>query len=211
MKSKGKEMKNKYEQASDEDLARWAQEGDREAEDFLLRAYKHLVKSKARSYFILGGDGEDVIQEAMIGLFKAIGSYSWEKSTGFKTYAHHCINNQIYDAIKAAQRKKHEPLNQSLSLSTPAGEFRGKSLQETLENRQGNEGEVEALLAEINTYVRDNGAGIFTPLEQSVWKGYMAGKSFSRMAKELDKKEKAVYNALNRTKTKITRYLYKEG
>ncbi|MEG0157076.1 MAG: sigma-70 family RNA polymerase sigma factor [Anaerovoracaceae bacterium] len=110
-------MVNKFAQISHEELALMAQRGDQEAEEFLIRAYKDLVRGKAHTYFIMGADGEDVVQEGMIGLFKAIKTYACGKEAGFQTYAELCITRQILDAIKAANRKKHAPLNTSVSLT----------------------------------------------------------------------------------------------
>ena len=111
---------------TDEVLAGLAQAGDREAEDILIRRYVEMIRGKAHLYFIVGADSEDVIQEGMIGLFKAIHDYSGNREATFKTFAELCINRQILTAVKTASRRKHQPLNDSVSLST-AGPLRSPS------------------------------------------------------------------------------------
>ena len=102
---------------TDEQLVKMSQEGSETAEEILIEKYKALAKSKSKVYFIAGADNEDVVQEGMIGMFKAIRSYDANKEAAFKTYAETCINNQILSAIKKANRQKHQPLNESVSLS----------------------------------------------------------------------------------------------
>ena len=102
---------------TDEQLVKMAQEGSETAEEILIEKYKSLVKNKAKTYYIAGADNEDVVQEGMIGIFKAIRSYDANKEAAFKTYADICINNQILSAIKKANRRKHQPLNESIPLT----------------------------------------------------------------------------------------------
>ena len=104
---------------SEEILVRFAQNGDGEAEEFLIRKYKEVVKTKAHLYFIIGADRDDIVQEGMIGIFKAIRSYDDSKQTSFRTFADLCINRQILSAIKQAARRKHSPLNMSVSFNKP--------------------------------------------------------------------------------------------
>ena len=106
-----------YQQYSDEDLINFVRNGDETAQDFLLNKYKTVVKTKARAYFLMGADREDIIQEGMIGLYKAIRDYQPDKNAAFKSFADLCINRQIITAIKTASRQKHIPLNSSISLN----------------------------------------------------------------------------------------------
>ena len=115
-------MKSKYQDYTDEALVDLSRLGDNEAEEHLIRRYKEVVRAKTRIYFIVGADEEDVAQEGMIGIFKAIKSYDPEKKASFRTFAELCINRQIMPAIKTANRQKHTPLNQSVSLSKPIGD-----------------------------------------------------------------------------------------
>lgn len=107
---------------TDEQLVKMAQEGSETAEELLIEKYKSLAKSKAKAYYIAGADNEDVVQEGMIGIFKAIRSYDANKEAAFKTYADTCINNQILSAIKKANRRKHQPLNESVPLAEGRGD-----------------------------------------------------------------------------------------
>ena len=145
------------------------QQGNDSAEEYLINQYKDLVKSIARSYFIVGAEAEDVEQEARIGLFKAIMDYDGNSNTCFRTYANLCMNRQIITAIKAANRKKHTPLNTSVSSK--------------------------------------NEEGIFSELEILVWNEFAVGKSYDDIAKSLNKNQKSIYNAMDRIKKKIVKYM----
>lgn len=200
-------MKTDFSLVSHEDLALMAQQGNHSAEEFLIRQYKDVVRGKAHTYFIMGADGEDVVQEAMIGLFKAIKSYSPEKDAGFKTYAILCINRQIFDAIKAANRNKHSPLNTSVSLSKPIKEKQDQTLEETLVGKQEFNPEALIVMKDLMSYISTNEENLFSDFEINVWNGYMEGKSYNEIAKDLEKTSKAIYNAMERIKKKIATYL----
>lgn len=127
MKSGNREMeRDNYNILTDEELVKMAQEGSSTAEEFLITKYKDLAKKKSSAYFIIGGDKEDVVQEGMIGIFKAIREYREDKNASFKTFAQLCINRQIISAIRKANMGKHKILNESLSLSQNAAERSGK-------------------------------------------------------------------------------------
>ncbi|MGI6722288.1 MAG: sigma-70 family RNA polymerase sigma factor [Anaerovoracaceae bacterium] len=200
-------MPGKYEKVSHEELALMAQLGDQEAEEYLIRQYRDVVRGKAHTYFIMGADSEDVIQEAMIGLFKAIKSYEPGKDASFHTYAELCINRQIYDAIKAANRKKHSPLNTSVSLSRPVEESSEQTLEETIPAMEGGDPEMSLVLQDVMKFIEDNESGTFSDMEKEVWSGYMNGESYPEIAEKLHKNQKAVYNAMERTKKKILAFL----
>jgi len=200
-------MENNLKKTRHEELALMAQMGNQEAEEFLIREYKDVVRGKAHSYFIMGGDREDVVQEAMIGLFKAIKSYAPGNDATFKTYADVCINRQILDAIKAANRKKHSPLNTSVSLNKPVKVESDHTLEETIPGKSDNDPETLMVVQDIINYISQNESNKFSEMEIQVWNLYMEGKSHKEIALCLDKNPKAVYNAMERTKKKIMAFL----
>lgn len=192
-----------------EDLAILAQDGDSWATEYLIRAYKDVVKSKAYTYFIMGAEREDVMQEGMIGLFKAIKNYNPGRDASFKTFADTCINRQILTAIKAAGRKKHSPLNTYISINNSTADEEGQVLEETLSAREQFDTETILMLKEVMEYVRTNKTNSFSKMEITVWNEYMKGRTYEEIAKELGKNSKSVYNAMERTKRKIIAYLEK--
>ena len=111
-----------YKDYRDEELVRIAQAGDDAVQDYLLDKYKSLVRAKSRAYFLIGADSEDIIQEGMIGLYKAVRDFNGEKNTSFRSFAELCVNRQMITAIKAATRQKHQPLNSYISLNKPVYE-----------------------------------------------------------------------------------------
>lgn len=201
-------MKERFKGLSQERLVELATSGSEEAEEFLIREYKSVIRSKARTYFITGAEMEDVIQEGMIGLLKAIKTYSADGAAGFSTYANHCITRQILDAIKAANRKKHGPLNSSVSLSKPAGEDSNQTLEESVPSRSTDNPEAMLITKDFLERVAASIDGELSLLEKKVWSGHMAGRSSTEIARELGKNEKAVYNAMDRTKKKIVAQFY---
>ena len=124
--------REKYANLSDEELIAVIRDGDKEAMDILMDKYKDMVLGKARSMFILGGDADDLIQEGMLGLFKAVRDYDCGRDASFRTFAQLCVNRQLYTAIKASNRKKHLPLNSAISLSQPVGENGEEGSEEVL-------------------------------------------------------------------------------
>lgn len=201
-------MDKRYEQLTDEQLAEQAQAGDLGASEFLIRKYKEMVRRRAQLYFIMGADGDDVIQEGMIGLFKAIKSYSGEKEAAFRTFAELCINRQIITAIKLANRRKHSPLNTSISLNRPLAEGDTEdTLEETLRSDSNSEPENQLVLKDVVEAIITNEGKIFSPFEMKVWNEYLQGKDYKEIARTLGKSAKAVDNAIQRTKKKILTYL----
>ncbi|MCR5134451.1 MAG: sigma-70 family RNA polymerase sigma factor [Clostridiales bacterium] len=194
--------------SSDETLAAAAQAGDRRAEEQLIARYKGQVRLRAKAYYILGADREDVVQEGMIGLFKAVRGYDPEGGAAFATYASVCIDRQIQDAIKAAARKKHEPLNTSLSLDEESG-ARIAAAQFGAAAEAGAAGMPGAddLLSRMQGEWKDR----FSELERYVFEGRLAGKSVKQMADEQGKDPKAIYNAAERMKKKIRKMVQESG
>ncbi|MEA4922992.1 MAG: RNA polymerase sporulation sigma factor SigH [Eubacteriaceae bacterium] len=200
-------MEKSFDSVSHEELALMAQLGNQDAEEYLIRQYRDMIRGKTHRFFIMGADAEDVTQEAMIGLFKAIKSYAPGNDASFRTYAELCINRQIMDAIKAASRKKHSPLNTSVSLNKPMEEESNQTLEEIIPARAAEDPETMMVLHDIMKFISDNEEGLFSDLEISVWNEYMDGKSYGEIAEKLEKNNKAVYNAMERTKKKILAYM----
>lgn len=192
---------------TDEVLAGLAQAGDREAEDILIRRYVEMIRGKAHLYFIVGADSEDVIQEGMIGLFKATHDYSGNREATFKTFAELCINRQILTAVKTASRRKHQPLNDSVSLSTPVDETGGGTLEESLGGDMASNPEAVFMENTLSSLLTDENSTLFSSMERRVLKEYLAGKKYPEIAQSLGKSYKAVDNAMQRIRRKISEYM----
>lgn len=201
-------MDENYIKYADEDLVKFAQQGDEDAEEFLIRKYKDVVRSKAHLYFMVGADNEDIVQEGMIGIFKAIRGYNADKQASFRTFAEICINRQIITAIKRATRLKHSPLNTSVSLNKPiSDEEPVKTLEEILAANSATDPEAVLLLKEDLDFIEGNGADIFSDLELRVWNEYLHGKTYVEISEITGKSTKAIDNAIQRTKRKLELYL----
>ncbi|MBQ8589406.1 MAG: RNA polymerase sporulation sigma factor SigH [Firmicutes bacterium] len=197
----------KYETLTDDELVNLARGGDADAEEFLIQKYKDTARSRAHLYFMVGGDKEDIVQEGMIGIFKAIRSYDPEKQASFRTFAELCISRQIITAIKRAGRMKHSPLNTSVSLWRPVSEEdNGNTLADTLSSDSDTDPETVLLLTEIIDYVTQEDSKVFSELEMKVWMEYIQGKSCSQIAAEMVRTPKSIDNAIQRTKRKINLY-----
>ena len=195
---------------TDEQLVRMAQEGSETAEEILIEKYKGLVKNKAKTYYITGADSEDVVQEGMIGLFKAIRSFDVSKQTAFKTFADTCVNSQIISAIKKANRKRHKPLNESVSLNKEVDEgTQDISVGDILQASMDNDPEALLLLQEVVDYLKTYDSGLFSKFEREVWIEKLKGKNYMEIADHLGRSPKSVDNALQRIKKKIVAYLEK--
>lgn len=205
MKSDDKEMID-YSKLRDEEVIVLAQQKDSDAETYLLEKYRETAKSKAKLYYIVGADSEDVIQEAMIGLFKAIRSFNPEKNATFKTYAAYCINNQIVSAIKKANREKHQVLNNSYSLENPLG---NPKIDNMLKAPGYTNPEAFLLVKEIVKYIKDDRDELFSDFEAKVLKEKIRGLQIKDIAEKLGKSPKSVTNALQRIKKKVVAYLEK--
>ena len=200
-------MSKNYKLMTDEVLAGLAQAGDREAEDILIRRYVEMIRGKAHLYFIVGADSEDVIQEGMIGLFKAIHDYSGNREATFKTFAELCINRQILTAVKTASRRKHQPLNDSVSLSTPVDETGGGTLEESLGGDMASNPEAVFMENTLSLLLTDENSTLFSSMERKVLKEYLAGKKYPEIAQSLGKSYKAVDNTMQRIRRKINEYI----
>ena len=195
---------------TDEQLVRMAQEGSETAEEILIEKYKGLVKNKAKTYYITGADSEDVVQEGMIGLFKAIRSFDVSKQTAFKTFADTCVNSHIISAIKKANRKRHKPLNESVSLNKEVDEgTQDISVGDILQASMDNDPEALLLLQEVVDYLKTYDSGLLSKFEREVWIEKLKGKNYMEIAEHLGRSPKSVDNALQRIKKKIVAYLEK--
>jgi len=198
-------------------LAAEAQAGDALAEETLIRNYSGIVYKKARAYFMAGADAEDVVQEGMIGLLKAVRSYDAEKNATFGTYAERCVTNQIISAIRSADRIKHKPLNTSVSLNRPVAQDTAQgtadaaeiTLGDTLRTDPADSPDEMLIIKDVAYYILNNGDNIFSDLEMQVLNEYIKGFTSGQIAERLGKSSKSVDNALQRTRKKVIAYLWK--
>ena len=189
---------------SDRDLVLKAQSGDLDAEETLMRKYKETVKIKAKMYYMAGADEDDVVQEGMIGLLKAIRQYDADKETSFGTFAGICITRQIISAIRSADRDKHKALNTSVSLSDPLKDESGEmTVEDTLRTNMAEDPETLLVMKDIAGYILHNGDNILSDLEMEVLSEVLKGRSHEEIAEKLGKNSKSIDNALQRTKKKI--------
>ena len=199
---------NSLDKLSDEALIGLINSGNSDAQDYILNKYKAVVKTKARAYFLIGADRDDIIQEGMIGLFKAIRGYNPDRDASFRTFADLCINNQIVSAIKKANRLKHQPLNDSISFSkTIEGEEMETTLGDVIQGSSEHEPEELVLLQEIVKALKNSDSDLFSSLEWQVWSETLKGKSYQEIAQSLGRSPKSIDNALQRIKKKIIAYL----
>ena len=194
----------------DIDLVRQVRDGDDRCLEVLLSRYRNFARSKARSFFLAGSDKEDVVQEGMIGLFKAIRDFDLSQDTPFRAFAELCISRQILTAIKTANRNKHQPLNTSISLDAPAygDDQSDRSVGDNLIAPQPVTDPAELVIsAEEIEAIRDSMRDNLTQLEGDVLTLYMDGKSYEEIAGALGNHVKSIDNALQRIKRKLQRHL----
>ena len=197
-----------FEAMSDEEVALLAQRGDVEASEYLLNKYKNFVRSKARSYFLVGADHEDIVQEGMIGLFKAFRDFKPDKLPSFHAFAELCVTRQIITAIKTATRQKHIPLNSYVSLNKPIYEEESdRTLLDII--TEGRSADPEELLIGQESYVSIESRidEALSPLERRVLAAYLDGKSYQEIAVMLGRHVKSIDNALQRVKHKLERLI----
>ena len=202
-------MKN-YEAETDEVLVEWILAGDSGAMDYLLNKYKNLVRSRARTLFLVGADKEDLIQEGMIGLYKAIRDFDVSKNVSFHNFAELCIHRQMYSAIKGSNTKKNQPLNNYISIdSMEVSEDRENPLEQLLglnfeKNKNPEQLVFDKEAANVLEYTL---VGHLSDLEKQVLQFYMKDMNYNQIAAALGKEPKAVDNALQRIKKKLTQVL----
>jgi len=203
------DKRNDYLQASDEELILRLREGESPITDFIMDKYKNLVRSKAKSMFILGADNDDLIQEGMIGLFKAIRDYDNGRDASFYTFADLCISRQIYKAVQAAGRQKHTPLNTYISLyGNRADDEEEPELMDVLISSVGKSPEELFFDKENVTVLEEKIDHALSSFEKQVLDLYMTGMGYVQIAKVLGKDEKATDNALQRIRGKIKKVIY---
>lgn len=197
-----------FEDMVDEEVVCEAINGNREALEYLINKYKNFVKSKARSYFLIGADREDIIQEGMIGLYKAIRDFNPEKLSSFRAFAELCITRQIITAIKTATRQKHIPLNSYISLNKPIyDEDSDRTLLDILSGVKVSDPEELIISREEFEDIEGKMGQILSKLEWQVLMSYLGGKSYQEIAKDLKRHVKSIDNALQRVKRKLEKYL----
>lgn len=197
-----------YMDMSEEEIVRTAKAGDPQALECLIRKYKSFVRIKARSYFLIGADREDVIQEGMIGLYKAVRDYDKDKINSFKAFAEICINRHIITAIKTATRQKHIPLNSYISLNKPIyDEDSNRTLLDIISSAKVTDPEELIISSEELYFMESKIVELLSNLEWDVLMAYLDGKSYQEIACELNRHVKSIDNALQRIKRKLERYL----
>ena len=197
-------MNSRFSSMTDEDIAALAQNGDAEAVEFLLSRFKNFVRMKAHSYFLVGADHEDIVQEGMIGLYKAIRDYQPKRQASFHAFAELCITRQIITAIKCATRRKHGPLNTYVSLNKPLYESDSDRTLLDILPEQHNENPEELVID--GNGMDDMLAGLshlLTPLEMDALRAYLQGQSYQEIAETMGRSAKSVDNALQRVKHKL--------
>jgi RNA polymerase sporulation-specific sigma factor len=201
------------ENLNDDELVKAARNGNDTALEFLLEKYKNFVRIKARTYFLIGADREDLIQEGMIGLYKAIRDYNNDKQRCFRSFAEICVTRQIITAIKTATRQKHIPLNSYVSLSKPIY-FEEDSERTLVDFLTGNESSDPMELVINGEKMRDineSFSEVLSDLETQVLQLYMDGKSYQEIADDLKRHVKSIDNALQRVKRKMDLHLKRKG
>ena len=205
-----RETREVYEIMVDEEIVGLAQDGNSPAEEYLINKYKNFVRAKARSYFLIGADREDIIQEGMIGLYKAIRDFRGDKLSSFRAFAELCITRQIITAIKTATRQKHIPLNSYVSLNKPIyDEDSDRTLLDVISGSKITDPEELIISREEFDDIEEKMGEILSSLEWQVLMAYLEGKSYQEIARELDRHVKSIDNALQRVKRKLERYLEK--
>ncbi len=194
-----------YKDYRDEELVRIAQAGDDAVQDYLLDKYKSLVRAKSRAYFLIGADSEDIIQEGMIGLYKAVRDFNGEKNTSFRSFAELCVNRQMITAIKAATRQKHQPLNSYISLNKPVETE--QTYMDLLQEGAFLNPETLLIGQENRNFLEDQLVKHLSGFETRVLMLYLQGRSYFEIARTLKKPEKSIDNALQRIKKKLERFL----
>lgn len=189
----------KYNEMTDEELVERIRMGESACMDTLIERYKRQVRNQARTLYLMGGDNDDLIQEGMLGLFKAVRDYRPEKEVSFETFARLCISRQLYSAVQAAGRQKHVPLNTyvefSDQLDAQEDSPQGKSPEELLIDREN----IERLREEIWK--------VLSPMEKKILQSYLDGESYTEIASGLNRSPKSVDNALQRIRRKLKKFL----
>lgn len=192
----------------EEEIVIEAQNGDIRAQEYVISKYESFVKAKSKSYFLIGADKEDIYQEGMIGLYKAIRDFNYEKSSTFKGFAELCVTRQIITAIKTATRQKHIPLNTYISLNKPVSEDDSeRTLLDILSTIKISDPEALIIGKEEKARIENAITKVLSDLEMEVLQSYLDGKSYQEIACDLDRQAKSIDNALQRVKRKLEKCL----
>lgn len=191
----------------DEELISLCKEGNSEAEDIILRRYKNFVRIKSRTYFLIGADSDDIVQEGMIGLYKAVRDFNNKKNMSFKTFADICVTRQILTAIRTANRNKHSPLNTYLSIDKPVNveDFESTLLNVIKLDNNSNPEELyisDESSKELKKAISDN----LSEFEKTVINLYLEGCSYYEISEKINRSVKSVDNALQRIKKKLGKF-----
>ena len=190
-------MAQEYDNVSDEELIVLLRDGETQITDYIIEKYKDLVRRKTKSMYILGADHDDLLQEGMIGLFKAIRDYQPERGSSFFSFANLCIDRQMYHAVEASNRQKHQPLNAYVSLSMENGE------DGILSELVASSAEAIVLDRENAQMMQEKIKKCLSPLENQVLASYLKGNDYIKIAQQLGRSPKSVDNTLQRIRAKV--------
>ena len=192
----------------DDNMVFKAKVGDEKSINHIIRKYRNFVRAKAKPFFIVGADKEDILQEGMIGLFKAIRDYDEEKTVSFRAFAELCVTRQIITAVKTATRQKHIPLNSYISLNKPVNEEDSdRTLMDTMKNTHINDPEQLTINKEEMQLIIEKTKEMLSDFEIKVLSLYLKGYSYQEISSKLGKHSKSIDNALQRIKRKFEKYL----
>ncbi len=198
----------RFELYTDEAIVAEAQGGDSDAMDYILVKFKNLVRARAHSYFLVGADHEDIVQEGMIGLYKAIRDYRSDRLSSFRAFAELCITRQIITAIKTATRQKHIPLNSYVSLNKPIfDDETDRTLMDVISEEMASNPEELLISREDISLIEGRIGDMLSPLEKQVLLRYLDGKSYQDISDEIGRHVKSIDNALQRIKRKLQKLL----
>ncbi|WP_396334554.1 RNA polymerase sporulation sigma factor SigH [Alkalihalobacillus sp. MEB130] len=207
-----KQLKPIYDTVADDELVVFVRNGDSGALEFLINKYKNFVRAKARSYFLIGADHEDIVQEGMIGLYKAVRDFNGDKLSSFKAFAELCITRQIITAIKTATRQKHIPLNSYVSLDKPLyDEESDRTLLDVICGTKVTDPEELLINQEEFEDIELKMGELLSDLERQVLMLYLDGRSYQEISEDLNRHVKSIDNALQRVKRKLERYVELRG
>lgn len=199
-----------FEERLDEEVVIQAQNKNVRAQEYLINKYRNFIKAKAKSYFLIGADKEDIYQEGMIGLYKAIRDFKADRLSSFRAFAEICVTRQIITAIKTATRQKHIPLNTYISLNKPIyDEESDRTLLDVLSGSKITDPEELVISREEVISIQNEIGEVLSELEMEVLMSYLDGKSYQEIACDLDRHAKSIDNALQRVKRKLEKCLSK--
>ncbi len=194
---------SRFEGLTDEELVTCFRRGDDSAMDYIMNKYKKMVRNKAKALYLMGGDEDDLIQEGMIGLFKAVMDFKVDREASFSTFAGLCISRQMYSAVEAALRKKHQPLNSYISFYDENEAAGAAGAVEIGLSSEEDNPEVVLIARENEEIIRQSIADILSPMENEVMNLFLEGLDYREIAARLSKSPKSVDNALQRIKNKL--------